>query len=208
VYSLVPSEQAEADDIIAWLLETFFKNTQSVILSSDKDFYQLVTDTVSVYRPISPAIVLGLDNFKEYTEYESPEHYKLGRCLQGDSTDKVKGVPKIGEKTAWKIVQACGTNCDEIKQVIGVGEAASIFDRNKALLDLSIADQHIPEVVQTEIQEVLSAPLAFEEDYLREQFKKYGFAKILSGYLQWLFPFRRLMLRDLMSIIENTPSTT
>jgi len=99
---VVSIDKVEADDIIAYMSKDMAKrfNTKSYIVSSDRDFLQLVDDNVTVYRPIerefySPATVqekFGIvpDNFI---------HYKV---LLGDASDKVPGVKGLGKKGVLK----------------------------------------------------------------------------------------------------------
>ena len=90
-------DKAEADDIIAYL-SSILPNHQDdkvFIVSSDKDFLQLISQNVIVYRPIEK---------KYYTEEVMREKYKmpaqnfiLYKTLLGDNSDKIKGVKGLGE---------------------------------------------------------------------------------------------------------------
>lgn len=111
----------EADDLIA----TYARHAQAegfdvMIVSSDKDMMQLVSDRVSMFdalknRRIGPAEV------KEKFGV-GPERVVDVQALAGDSTDNVPGVPGIGVKTAAQLIQAYGdlesllTRASEIKQ--------------------------------------------------------------------------------------------
>jgi len=94
--------KAEADDIIAYLSTTLPKQPEDkvFIVSSDKDFLQLISNQVIVYRPIEK---------KYYTEdvfrskYKiSPKNFILYKTLLGDQSDKIKGVKGLGEKGLLK----------------------------------------------------------------------------------------------------------
>ena len=95
-------DKAEADDIIAYL-SSILPNHQDdkvFIVSSDKDFLQLISQNVIVYRPIEK---------KYYTEEVMREKYKmpaqnfiLYKTLLGDNSDKIKGVKGLGEKGIFK----------------------------------------------------------------------------------------------------------
>ncbi len=111
----------EADDLIA----TYARRAQAdgfdvMIVSSDKDLMQLVSDRVSMFdalknRRIGPAEV------KEKFGV-GPERVVDVQALAGDSTDNVPGVPGIGVKTAAQLIQAYGdlesllARASEIKQ--------------------------------------------------------------------------------------------
>jgi DNA polymerase-1 len=99
---VVSIDKVEADDIIAYMSKDMAKrfNTKSYIVSSDRDFLQLVDDNVTVYRPIerefySPATVQE----KFGIVPENFIHYKV---LLGDASDKVPGVKGLGKKGVLK----------------------------------------------------------------------------------------------------------
>ena len=98
----VTIDKVEADDIIAYLSEVIPQGPKdkAFIVSSDKDFIQLVSEKVIVYRPIE----------KEYYTKEtvvekfniSPENFILYKTLLGDNSDKIKGVKGLGKKGLFK----------------------------------------------------------------------------------------------------------
>ena len=99
----VSIDKVEADDIIAYYSKTLPKNEkdQIFIVSSDKDFLQLVNKNVIVYRPIEKTF---------YTEDKMEEKYNMSasnfiiyKTLMGDNSDKVKGVKGLGEKKLIKL---------------------------------------------------------------------------------------------------------
>ena len=95
-------DKVEADDIIAYLCDKLpnHPDDKVFIVSSDKDFLQLVNKNVVVYRPMEK---------KYYTEevfrtkYKmSPQNFILHKTLLGDASDKIKGVKGLGEKGLLK----------------------------------------------------------------------------------------------------------
>ena len=95
-------DKTEADDIIAYLCSKLPNKPDDrvFIISSDKDFLQLVSDQVVVYRPMEK---------RYYTEEVMKEKYNipaknfiLYKTLLGDSSDKIKGVKGLGEKGLLK----------------------------------------------------------------------------------------------------------
>jgi len=95
-------DKVEADDIIAVLAEKLVKKHDSTcfIVSSDKDFLQLVTDKIIVYRPMekeyyTPKVVeekFGL----------LPHNFILHKTLLGDNSDNIKGIKGLGAKGIFK----------------------------------------------------------------------------------------------------------
>jgi DNA polymerase-1 len=95
-------DKVEADDIIAHYCHHMVEkyNSKAYIVSSDKDFLQLINKNVTVYRPIE----------KEYFTEETvknkfgvlAENFILYKTLLGDNSDKVPGVKGLGEKGIFK----------------------------------------------------------------------------------------------------------
>jgi DNA polymerase-1 len=95
-------DKVEADDIIAVLAEKLVEkhNSTCFIVSSDKDFLQLVTDKIIVYRPMekeyyTPKVVeekFGL----------LPHNFILHKVLLGDNSDNIRGIKGLGAKGIFK----------------------------------------------------------------------------------------------------------
>ncbi|MCY3728442.1 MAG: DNA polymerase I [Nitrospira sp.] len=97
----------EADDLIA----TYARRARAegfdvMIVSSDKDLMQLVSDRVSMFDALKNRRI-GPDEVKEKFGV-GPEQVVDVQALAGDSTDNVPGVPGIGVKTAAQLIQAYG----------------------------------------------------------------------------------------------------
>lgn len=99
----------EADDIIG----TVAKNVSmpTVIITGDRDSFQLVDGSSSVYftkKGISDLDVLTEENFKEKTGIEPWQVVEL-KALMGDASDNIPGVAGVGEKTAKTLLEKYGT---------------------------------------------------------------------------------------------------
>ena len=95
--------KVEADDVIAYLSNIIPQSPKDkvFIVSSDKDFLQLVNENVVVYRPMEKEFYTEqtvIDKFKM-----SPNNFILYKTLMGDNSDKVKGVKGLGEKKLYKL---------------------------------------------------------------------------------------------------------
>ena len=91
-------EKLEADDIIAYLAQQADKNNKKItIVSSDKDFLQMVNKNIEVYAPIKKK-VFKEDNIKDELKVIS-ENYNIVKALLGDNSDGLKGVKGLGIKT-------------------------------------------------------------------------------------------------------------
>ena len=96
-------DKVEADDIIAHLATTITQDnddSRAFIVSSDKDFIQLVSDQITVYRPIEK------DFYTRDTIVERfgvlPENFILYKVLMGDASDKIPGIKGLGVKKLMK----------------------------------------------------------------------------------------------------------
>lgn len=95
-------DKTEADDIIAYLSGIIPTKPEDkvIIVSSDKDFLQLVNENTLVYRPIEK------EYYNEQTIREkfniSPHNFIIYKTLLGDNSDKVKGIKGLGEKGLYK----------------------------------------------------------------------------------------------------------
>ena len=92
----------EADDVIGYLCG-YFESTPKVIVSTDRDMWQLVNDRTAVYWPTKQKYITS-STFKDYTSCP-PYNYTLMRAMEGsaDSSDNIKGIKGLGEKTILKV---------------------------------------------------------------------------------------------------------
>lgn len=91
-------EKLEADDIIAYLAQQADKNNKKItIISSDKDFLQMVNKNIEVYAPVKKKVFTN-DNIEDELKV-IPENYNIVKALLGDNSDGLKGVKGLGIKT-------------------------------------------------------------------------------------------------------------
>ncbi|MCQ8183831.1 DNA polymerase I [Parvularcula maris] len=114
-------EGFEADDLIAtYARAAEAKGAEVVIVSSDKDLTQLVTDKVVMFDPMKNKVIEAADVEEKFGV--GPDKMIDLQALMGDSTDNVPGVPGIGPKTAAQLLTEYGTleellsRASEIKQ--------------------------------------------------------------------------------------------
>ena len=108
----------EADDLIGTLsLQGEQAGMNVYIYSGDHDDFQLISDKVSVIMPQSgkgkePRVLFDRAKFEE-TYGVKPEVFVHVKALMGDNSDNIKGVEKVGEKTAIKLIADYGS-CDNV----------------------------------------------------------------------------------------------
>ncbi len=100
---LIESEDCEADDVIGYISSNgeYFGHRSNIIVSCDKDYYQLIGDKTVVYNPQSKKIIDTEFMLKEHGVH--PKHWLFVKAINGDSSDNVKGVKGFGPKTIAKL---------------------------------------------------------------------------------------------------------
>ena len=114
----------EADDVIGTLAtEAGRQGITTYMMTPDKDYGQLVSDKVFMYRPKHTGgfEVMGVEEVKAKFDIQSPTQVIDMLGLMGDSSDNIPGCPGVGEKTAQKLVSEFGSienllaNTDKLK---------------------------------------------------------------------------------------------
>lgn len=110
---LLTMDGYEADDIIGTLAKKGEQAGFTVFcMTPDKDFGQLVSDKIFIYKPArmgDGAEILGVPEILEKWEVNHVEQVIDILGLWGDSVDNIPGIPGIGEKTAKKLIQEYGS---------------------------------------------------------------------------------------------------
>jgi len=106
------------------------------VISSDSDFIQLHNMCkVTLYNPVKKI------------EIKAPDYdYVTWKALRGDPTDNIKGIPKVGDKTAHKLV----SNPELLREILSDPVKRSIFDKNVNLIRLVDLSQDMDAMSITE----------------------------------------------------------
>ena len=201
-------EKLEADDIIAYLAKRASNAGKKVtIVSSDKDFYQLIDKNIEVYAPVKKK-TFTLNNIKEEIGV-LPQNYNIVKALLGDNSDNIPGVKGLGIKTIlseWKsftydknaslqdIYDHCETQLDQEKPKKIFAKILHNWDtvlKNYKLMNLheSVLDEkekiHILDIIKSEIPDLQTG--AFLHYLVQDKIE--GITKNTEG---WLENFRGL----------------
>jgi len=122
---VVVQEGWEADDIIGTLAKQAEKEDYKVyMVTPDKDFGQLVSENIFMYRPArmgNGIEIWGIPEVQERFGVERPEQVIDYLGMMGDASDNIPGLPGVGDKTAKKFIDAFGSmeallaNTDKLK---------------------------------------------------------------------------------------------
>ena len=144
----------EADDIIGTLAkEAAEQGFQVWMVTPDKDFDQLVTDKIYVYKPGRQGNqfeILGIPEVIEKWQVERIDQVIDILGLMGDKSDNIPGIPGIGEKTAQKLIAQFGSietlveSTDQLKgkQKERVEENAELAQLSKKLVTIKTDVPH------------------------------------------------------------------
>jgi DNA polymerase-1 len=106
---ILTSQRYEADDVIGTLTQkAVAAGFEVVIVTGDKDFFQLVGGPVKVYNPKEEGTWFDADGVQDKFGVR-PDQVVDVLALMGDSIDNIKGVPGIGEKGARELIATYGT---------------------------------------------------------------------------------------------------
>lgn len=184
---IIESPGYEADDVIGTLSAMATKDGfQTFMMTPDKDYAQLVNDSVSMYKPKrmgNDVEIWGVAEVKEKFGVSSPLQVIDILGLMGDSSDNIPGCPGIGPKTATKLIDAYGS-IDGIYQNIGKlkGAQKKKLEENEEQVRLSrvLAEIVLDAPVDVEIEDLSrSNP---DVDKLLSLFNELEFRSLVQKY--------------------------
>ena len=156
--SSIEIEGYEADDIIGTLAKKAEKDDFNVFMvTPDKDFAQLVSKNIFIYRPArmgNDVEIMGIKEVNEKFEIENPKQVIDYLGMVGDSVDNIPGLQGVGDKTAKKFIKEFGSienlldNTDKIK-----GKLREKVEANK---DLGLLSKKLAKII-------LDVPVDFEK---------------------------------------------
>ena len=166
----------EADDLIGTLAKQAEKEGYQVfMMTPDKDFGQLVSENIFIYKPGrsgNPSEILGPKEVCEKFEIERPEQVIDILGLWGDAVDNIPGIPGIGEKTAKKLIKTYGS----IENLLE--NTADLKGKQKENVE-NFAEQGLISKQLATI--ILDCPIAFdEEEFERKEINEKKLTLILK----------------------------
>ncbi|WP_130284761.1 DNA polymerase I [Aquimarina brevivitae] len=190
---IIERSGVEADDLIGTIAKQAEKEGyQTYMVTPDKDYAQLVSENIFMYRPArmgNGIEIWGIPEVQKKFEVERPEQVIDYLGMMGDSVDNIPGLPGVGDKTAKKFIAQFGSmeellaNTDQLK-----GKMKEKVEANKELgmlskklatimidcdVEFDASDYELSEPDAQKVQEI------FEELEFRRL--KDQFIKIFSG---------------------------
>ncbi|MGI8926861.1 MAG: hypothetical protein ACR2HN_09480 [Tepidiformaceae bacterium] len=164
--TVLRGKNTEADDLVAAL--TLQTPGPVRIASTDRDFLQLVDERVTVYSPVKRLLVT-VANFRDVSAPTDSagaaarfprERYLDYRAASGDASDDLPGIAGVGPLTAARLLaqarmeeyftaprlatRALGRRQIRLEAALASGEARTVFERNRELMDLRAAAGRFP----------------------------------------------------------------
>lgn len=118
----------EGDDIVSYIVHNKHRDDKVVIVSSDKDLTQLISDTVIVYNPRTKSFITS-DNSSDVLGI-THKNVVLEKILCGDQSDNIKGVKGIGEATLVKLFPEIVNEEKDLEYIIG--RSKELLEERKA----------------------------------------------------------------------------
>ena len=149
--TVISADGVEADDVIGYLTNTTLKDSKCTIMSTDKDFLQLVSDRVELYSPTKKITYDEELVKKEFGVY--PKNILTCRTVEGDKSDRISGVKGVGTKSMVKefpmltendkfdvkmLIDSAGSKTTRISKMIKDDEL--VVKRNYILMQLQNPD--------------------------------------------------------------------
>ena len=190
---LLTCEGYEADDVIGTLSHAaeLAGFNQVLMATPDKDFAQLVTPVVHIYRygrTGKPDTVMGVEEVKEKFSVANPRQVIDLLGLWGDASDNIPGIPGVGEKTAKKLIAQFGSIENMVEHVDDIKN-----DKLREMVRGHTQDALFSKQLATII---LNAPIAFDEEQLLRREPDYAMLSTLCSELEFR-QFSRRMANDL-----------
>ena len=207
--SILVKNGYEADDIIGTISKkASIENYQTYMVTPDKDFAQLVNDSVFIYRPVFGGgyETWGVKEVLEKFEISKPSQVIDFLAMKGDSIDNIPGLPGVGDKTAKKFINEYGSienllnNTDKLK-----GKLKEKIELNKELgiLSKKLATIITDVPINYDIKNFTLSPQNLEET--KKIFDELEFRR-LSSSLNSIFTNSKNIIENVNSLKKNNES--
>jgi len=202
--TLISVDGIEADDTMAYISQQLLPKSDIMLMSTDKDFLQLVDDRVKVWSPTKKKLYTKEKVFEEYGVHS---HNMLTyRILDGDKSDNIGGIKGAGLKTLQKfcpkiseigkfdvrdLLDFVNNSDSKIKLLENIKNSSNIIKRNYLLMQLQKVD--IPKHTMRKIQNTVNGKVPQLIKYkFQTMFLKDKLQSSIKNLDSWLMEFTRL----------------
>ena len=169
--TVLSPENIEADDAMAYISQQVYPKSKCVIMSTDRDFLQLVDDRVQVWSPTKKKFYFKETIKEEFNIYS--KNFLMYRVLTGDSSDDIPGIRGAGAKTLMKrlpilfednkvelndIFEYVKESNDGTKLAADILSSKKMLELNRELMQLDEVD--IPGRTKQSILEIVQKPIS------------------------------------------------
>jgi 5'-3' exonuclease len=198
---LLAIDKVEADDVIAYIGKQF-NQSKVTIVSSDKDFMQIVNDRIQIYSPVKKKVYGPAEVLEE--QGVLPSNYLIVKSLLGDNSDNLSGVKGLGIKGILKhfpklidtpnvdldyVYEICEEGVEKTKVLAKILERKHAVDQNHGLMNLmdpQLSDRQISiilDVLDTPCQQLNATAfmLMLQQDNIQ-----HGITKNTESWLETL----------------------
>ena len=175
----------EADDVIGTLAtEAGNQGITTYMMTPDKDYGQLVTDHVFMYRPKygdKEFEVMGVEQVKAKFDIQSPAQVIDMLGLMGDSSDNIPGCPGVGEKTAQKLIAEFGSIenlLEHTNQLKGALKTKVETNREMIIFSKFLATIKVDVPIRLDMNSLVREQA--DEDTLRKIFEELEFRTLME----------------------------
>lgn len=172
----------EGDDFLAYLVINTYRAEKVILVSSDKDFNQLLNKNVRILNPRKDETI-RVDNCKELFGYHPHETVQY-LAMVGDTSDDIPGFNGIGPVKARKILDEYGT-IYKFLEAKPNKEYSEAWERNRKLIDLFWFVGNVP---------LDSLPIKKKKVFKYEKFRELCIEYSLASFLtnEFIKPFKKL----------------
>ena len=202
---VIEKEGYEADDIIGTIAKKAEKKGFKIFMvTPDKDFAQLVSENIFMYRPArlgNEIEIWGIPEVKKKFEIENPNQVIDYLGMMGDSVDNIPGLPGVGDKTAKKFIKEYGSMENLLKNTSDLkGKIKEKIEANK---ELGVLSKELAKII-------LDVPLDFNPsefemenpniEEIEKIFNELEFRRLLES-------LKKLYINNIHSESENKPNS-
>lgn len=181
-------ENFEADDVIGTIaLKAAENGMKAFMVTPDKDYGQLVSENVFMYKPMGNGEgheVLGIDEVKNKWRINNTLQVVDFLAIMGDSTDNIPGIKGIGEKGAQKLIQDFGSLeniYNNLNKITGKTKDYLAQQKDNAFLSKHLATIKLDVPIEIDFESYKLEPV--DKPVLQEIFKELEFRTLAKSIL-------------------------